>query len=294
MRVTDIYAIAESVTSDDIASTSEVCDVLEISRSAFYSWKSSSNTHRDKSDIELTPKVNTIFRRHRRRYGSRRIVSTLADQGESISRRRVSRIMKTQGLKAIQPKSFKPRGTESRHRLGYNPNLLLQELELNSMNALWVGDITYIPIAEIRFGYLAVLMDRFSRYIVGWQLGDDMTESLVLGALRMAIVNRNPKVGMIHHTDRGGQYAGKNYRGVLRRAGIKQSMSRADNCYDNAFMESCFGTLKNELEIDEYKSMRTAKQELSEYIKYYNVERKHSSLSYLTPSQFETNQLSQI
>ena len=280
--------------SDDIASTSEVCDVLEISRSAFYSWKASSNTYSEESDIELTPKVNTIFRNHRRRYGARRIVSTLADQGESVGRRRVARIMKTQGLKAIQPKSFKPRGTESRHRLGYSPNLLLEELEIKSMNELWVGDITHIQITGIRFGYLAILLDRFSRRIVGWQLSDDMTESLVLAALRMAIVNRNPERGLIHHTDRGGQYAGKNYRGVLRRAGVKQSMSRADNCYDNAFMESCFGTLKNELEIDEYKNMQTATKELSEYINYYNVERKHSSLSYLTPSQFETNQLSQI
>ena len=200
--------------------------------------------------------------------------------------------MKNQGLTAIQPKSFKPRGTESRHRLGYNQNLLLEEPEVKSLNALWVGDITYIPITEIRFGYLAILMDRFSRYIVGWQLSDDMTESLVLDAIRMAVANRQPAVDLIHHTDRGGQYAGKSYRGVLRRAGIKQSMSRADNCYDNAFVESCFGTLKNELEIDEYKNMRTATKQLSEYINYYNVQRKHSSLSYLTPSQFEKNQLS--
>ena len=111
--------------------------------------------------MELTPKVNVIFRHHRRRYGTRRIVSTLADQGESIGRRRVEKIMKIQGLKAIQPKSFKPRGTESRHRLGYKPNLLLDALDVESMNQLWVGDITYIPITETRFGYLAILMDRF-------------------------------------------------------------------------------------------------------------------------------------
>ena len=242
--------------------------------------------------MELTPKVNVIFRHHRRRYGTRRIASTLADQGESIGRRRVAKIMQIQGLKAIQPKSFKPRGTESRHRLGYSPNLLLNALDVKSMNQLWVGDITYIPITEIRFGYLAILMDRFSRCIVGWKLNNDMTESLVLDAIRMAIATRSPKKGLIHHTDRGGQYAGKNYRGVLRRASINQSMSRADNCYDNAFMESCFGTLKNELELDEYKSMRVATNELSEYIHYYNSERKHSSLSYLTPNQFESNQLS--
>jgi transposase InsO family protein len=239
--------------------------------------------------MELTPKVNLIFRMHRRRYGTRRIASTLADQGDRIGRRRIAKIMKTQGLVAIQPKSFKPRGTESRHRLGYSPNLLMEAQEVRALNTLWVGDITYIPINEIRFGYLAVLMDRFSRRIVGWKLSDDMTEPLVLETIRMAIANRTPRKGLIHHSDRGGQYAGKNYRSVLRRACIKQSMSRADNCYDNAFMESCFGTLKNELEIDEYKTMRSATKELSEYVGYYNTERKHSSIDYLTPNQFEAN-----
>ncbi len=286
----DIYAIAEAVTQDEIASTLEVCAVLDISRSAFYLWKGSIPTTREEKNMELTPKVNLIFRMHRRRYGTRRIVSTLADQGERIGRRRIAKIMKTQGLVAIQPKSFKPRGTESRHRLGYSPNLLTEAQEVKSLNTLWVGDITYIPITEIRFGYLAVLMDRFSRRIVGWKLSDDMTEPLVLETIRMAIANRTPRKGLIHHSDRGGQYAGKNYRSVLRRACIKQSMSRADNCYDNAFMESCFGTLKNELEIDEYKTMRSATKELSEYVGYYNAERKHSSIDYLTPNQFEANQ----
>jgi len=283
--------VAEAVTNDDIASTQEVCDVLEISRSAFYSWRSAPITKRDSADMKLIPKVNTIFRFHRRRYGTRRIASTLADQGEIVGRRRVAKIMKSQGLIAIQPKSFQPRGTESRHRLGYSPNLLLDAREVTSINKLWVGDITYIPIAEIRFGYLAILMDRFSRRVVGWKLCDDMTETLVLEAMRMAITNRSPTVGLIHHSDRGGQYAGKSYRGVLRRANISQSMSRADNCYDNAFMESCFGTLKNELEIDEYTNMRIATNEISGYLDYYNVDRKHSSLNYLTPNQFESTQL---
>ena len=283
--------MAEAVTNDDIASTQEVCDVLEISRSAFYSWRSAPITKRDSADMKLIPKVNTIFRFHRWRYGTRRIASTLADQGEIVGRRRVAKIMKSQGLIAIQPKSFKPRSTESRHRLGYSPNLLLDAREVTSINKLWVGDITYIPIAEIRFGYLAILMDRFSRRVVGWKLCDDMTETLVLEAMRMAITNRSPTVGLIHHSDRGGQYAGKSYRGVLRRANISQSMSRADNCYDNAFMESCFGTLKNELEIDEYTNMRIATNEISGYLDYYNVDRKHSSLNYLTPNQFESTQL---
>ncbi|MEL6896723.1 MAG: IS3 family transposase, partial [Planctomycetota bacterium] len=147
--------------------------------------------------------------------------------------------------------------------------------------------ITYVPIRDIGFGYLAVLMDRFSRRIVGWDFRDDMTEQLTLAALRMAIGKMQPAVGLIHHSDRGGQYAGKRYRGVLKRAAIQQSMSRAGDCYDNAFMESCFGTIKTELEMTEYNSIAEAETALAEYLRYYNEERSHSSLGYLSPVQFE-------
>ena len=132
-------------------------------------------------------------------------------------------------------------------------------------------------------------MDLFSRRIVGWHLKDDMTESLVLAALRLAIKERQPSEGLIHHTDRGGQYAGNDYRAVLRRAGIRQSMSRADNCYcyDNLFKESFFGTFKTELELTEYRDIQEALREAASYIRYYNLERKHSALEYLTPARFE-------
>ena len=205
----------------------------------------------------------------------------------SCSRQRVAKLMKTAGLKAIQPKSFKPRTTESRHHLGYSANLLLDLEEPSTPHRLWVGDITYIPVERMGFGYLAVLMDRFTRRIVGWDFRDDMTEALTLCALKKSIRTIQPAVDLIHHTDRGGQYAGKAYRKVLRRAQMLQSMSRAGDCYDNAFMESCFGTIKNELEMTEYKSIKQAKRELTEYIHYYNTQRRHSSLGYLTPAQFE-------
>ena len=155
------------------------------------------------------------------------------------------------------------------------------------MNQLWVGDITYIPIRELQFGYLAVLMDRCSRRIIGWKLGKDMTESIVLSSLRSAIKSRRPSPGLIHHTDRGGQYAGKEYRRTIKLAALKQSMSRAGDCYDNAFMESCFGTIKMELEMTEYENSSTALKEIRAFIAYYNTQRKHSSIGYLTPSQFE-------
>lgn len=130
-------------------------------------------------------------------------------------------------------------------------------------------------------------MDRYSRRIVGWALEEDMTESLVMTSLRRAIAERQPPTDLIHHTDRGGQYASVRYRRILRRASMRQSMSRAGDCYDNAFMESCFGTIKTELQMTDYPTCRAAMKDLSEYIQYYNTERKHSAIGYLTPSQFE-------
>lgn len=264
-----------------------MCRILEISKSGYYAWRRATPTRREDDDLELAPLVGAIFHRHRRRYGTRRIVEELRDMDHACGRRRVAKLLKTQGLKAIQPKSFKPRTTESRHRLGYSPNLLLDFEGTDRIDQLWVGDITYISIQGGPFSYLATLMDRFSRRIVGWQLVEDMTEKLVLDALTAAIRTRQPGPGLMHHTDRGGQYAGAEYRSVLRRAEMRQSMSRADNCYDNAFMESCFGTFKTELEMTEYENHATALEEIKSYIAYYNLQRKHSAIGYLTPAQFE-------
>ncbi len=288
--MSELYPTVEAIALEKEFTVRSVCEVLQLEPSSYYAWRRNDPTVRTLRNDELLPLVKAIFWKHRRRYGARRIVEELADQGEPVSERTVAKLLKTAGLRAIQPKSFKPRTTDSRHRLGYSPNLLEDMAELTSINQLWVGDITYVPLRRGVFCYAAILMDRFSRMIVGWNLLDNMTEQLVLPVLRGAIAERQPLPGLIHHTDRGGQYAAHVYRGVLRRAAMRQSMSREGNVYDNAFMESCFGTIKTELEMVDYESIAQATREIGEYICYYNLERKHSSLEYLTPHQFEASQ----
>lgn len=287
--MTEIYPVAQGIIEEEIASEREICEFLDFARSPFQRWKRFDLSPLEEEDKRLLPLIVKSFHTHRRRYGSRRIMDDLRDQGFSLGRRRVAKLMEVAGISAIQPKSFKPRTTESKHNLGYNENLIMNLEELKQLNRLWVGDITYIPIQAIQFGYLAVLMDRFSRSIVGWKLGTDMSEQIVIASLRAAIKTRKPTAGLIHHSDRGGQYAGKKYRRMIKRADMRQSMSRAGDCYDNAFMESCFGTIKTELEMTEYKNYGEALKDIRSYISYYNFERKHSSIGYQTPFQFEQN-----
>ena len=206
----------------------------------------------------------------------------------------MARLLKLRGLQPIQPKSFKPKTTDSRHGLGFSPNLLSGRPFPTAINQVWVGDITYIPVGtrvgKSRFGYMAAVVDLYSRRIVGWEYKTSLEEELVLSALQRSIRRRQPEPGLVMHTDRGGQYASKRYRGMLRRSGIAQSMSAAATCYDNAFMESCFGTIKNELEMVEYRTHGDAVRELTEYVRYYNEERLHSSLGYVSPAEFERKQ----
>jgi putative transposase len=266
---------------------SVLCETLGVSRSAYYAWRHHESSPRGREDNRLKPMIRAIFRENRRRYGARRITKDLLARSAACSRRRAGRLMRQMGLVAIQPRSFKPRTTDSRHTLGYSPNLLVDAPPASRLNQRWVGDITYVPLSGGDFLYLALLMDLYSRLIVGWDLQDHMQESLVLATLRAAIALRQPPPGLIHHTDRGGQYAGTLYRGLLARARMRQSMSRADDCYDNAFMESCFGTIKTELEMKPYRSEQVARKEIAAYIRYYNTRRRHSALNYMTPEEFE-------
>lgn len=291
--MSDVYAGIDQLVIADRCAAAAVCNLLEVSRSGFYAWRRQEETQRAQRDCVLLPEIRKIFWRHKRRYGARRISKELSIQGVSCGVARAGRLMKTQGLWAIQPKSYRPKTTQSRHRLGYNENLLRDEKFPQRIDAVWVADITYIPLDSRMsgrgFDYLAVLMDLCSRRIVGWEYGSSMDEELVLGALRRAIRERQPRAGLIHHSDRGGQYASKRYRDVLRRAGVRQSMSAAESSYDNAFMESCFGTLKTELELTEYGGSAEGLREVKSYVGYYNMERRHSSLGYVSPAEFERN-----
>jgi putative transposase len=283
-----VYALVEQLTLEGPFSVAAVCNTLVVSRAGYYAWRSAAASARQQRDRELMPLVRNIFCKHKRRYGARRIAVELVAAGEPCGVDRVAKLLKIQGLKAIQPKSFKPKTTDSRHALGYSPNLLLNAPPPVRINQVWVADITYIPLRSSRFAYLALLMDLFSRRVIGWSLAEHMSEPLVLDALQHAIRARQPRPGLIHHSDRGGQYAGRDYRGVLRRAAMRQSMSRAGNCYDNAFLESCFGTIKTELEMTEYEDSSQARNEIAGYLAYYNAERRHSALDYLSPIAFET------
>lgn len=264
-----------------------VCQTLGVSRAGYYAQAHGGVCLRQQEDTRLALLIRQIFWEHKRRYGARRIAAELAARGESCGPGRVGRLLQQLGLQAIQPRSFRPRTTQSRHPLGYSPNLLLEAAPPTGINQVWLGDITFVPLAGARFAYLALLMDLYSRRIIGWELDEHMAETLVLAALRQAIAGRQPDPGLVHHSDRGGQYAGGEYRQVLARARMEQSMSRPDNCYDNAFMESCFGTLKTELEMQVYPDLRTAYAEIHEYLCYYDRKRRHSSLHYLTPWEFE-------
>jgi putative transposase len=213
-----VYAVIEQLTLPGTFPVAIVCDTLQVSRAGYYAWRCDAESARAQRDRELLPLVRDIFWRHKRRYGARRIAVELVARGQPCGVDRVAKLLKIQGLRAIQPKSFVPKTTDSRHTLGYSPNLLLNALAPTRINQVWVADITYLPLRSQGFAYLALAMDLFSRRVLGWDLAAQMTETLVLETLRQAIRLRQPGPRLIHHSDRGGQYAGRQYRAVLRRS----------------------------------------------------------------------------
>lgn len=261
-----------------------LCRALEVSRSGYYAWK-----ERPARQDQLAPQVEEVFRQNSRRYGSRRITAELREQ-TVIGRHRVRRLMREQGLRAIQPRRFVPRTTDSRHGQRMSPNLLLKrEIIVDRPRQVIVGDITYLPLQNGQWAYLATWMDLFSRKILGWQVASSMTAELVIEALKKAIIREHLPAGLIVHSDRGGQYVDAELRNLLKRQGFEQSMTRADETYDNAHAESLFSRYKTELlEDGAFCDLEQARSETFAYIEgYYNRTRRHSALGYLSPENFE-------
>lgn len=285
-----------------------LCQTLAVSRSRYYEWlkptPSPAPIELDTQPTQVEKMANTqqikdLFSLHRRRYGTRRLVDAMKDRGVKVSRDFVRKVLVNNGLKPIQPRSFVPRTTDSRHTLGYSPNLLLDRPRPTGPNQIWVSDITYIPLANGKWLYLAVWVDLWSRRVVavprpGWCLADHMRDELVITALRRALLGRQPADGLLLHSDRGGQYASKDFRKLLAGKHL-QSMSRAGECYDNATAESFWSRLKAEVvESGVFLSLDDARVELGEYIdNYYNAIRKHSGIGYCSPVQFEFKHMSQ-
>ena len=269
-----------------------LCEVLEVNRSCYYAWQKGQTYRITDKHKTMENRVIDVFHQHKRRYGARRIVAELRNQGVKLSRYKARKLLGGNGLKAIQPRSFVPKTTDSRHTYRISPNLLKERPAPVAVNEAWVGDITYIPMADGSFRYLSVWMDLFSRKIVGWDLQDHMRESLVIASLRKATGCRKIKPGLLIHSDRGGQYAGTRFRQILDRYHkMLQSMSGADNPYDNAYMESFFSRFKAELlEGGVFRNAEDARSKIFEFIElYYNPVRLHSSIDYLSPNAFEKN-----
>ena len=240
------------------------------------------------SNRQVEKDVEEVFKAHKRRYGSRRIVSELKDRSISIGRHKVSRILRKKGLCAIQPKSFVPRTTTGSN-LYRSPNLLLERPKVERINEVWVGDITYLPIQSGGWVYLSNWLDLYSRKIVGWSVMEHMEDELVVKSLIQGVTRDRPESGLIIHADGGGQYKSNRFRIVLDKHEFEQSMTRKDNHYDNATAESLFSRLKAELlEGGKFRNIHEAQLECFDYIEnYYNIKRKHSQLGYKSPIQFE-------
>jgi len=271
-------------------SITRLCYVLSVSKSGYYAWIARPESPRTKEDKALLERITTHHKNSRKTYGYRRIHEDLHDEGVSIGETRVRRLMKENGIKPKVKRKFKVT-TDSNHTNQIHENKLDRNFSPESLNQSWVSDITYIPTKE-GWLYLAVIMDLFSRKIIGWAMDCRIQESLTIRALKMALFRRKIKSPLLLHSDRGGQYAAKNYQSILSNNGITCSMSRKGNCWDNAPMESFFHTLKVELVHHEsFKTREEAKQAIFDYIEvFYNRQRRHSAINYKSPEQFELMQ----
>ena len=264
-----------------------LCSVLAVSRSGFYAWQRRAEPKRRAADRQLGVEVVAIHKQSRKTYGSPRIHQDLQKRGVRVGRKRIERVLREQGLEGRRPRRYR-RTTDSGHSLPVVPNRLERKFEVACPNRVWVGDITYLQTAEGSL-YLAVLLDLFSRRVVGWALSPSLERGLALEALARALSSRRPPAGLIHHSDRGSQYASLDYREQLAAHRIEASMSRKGNCWDNAVAESFFATLKVELVTSStFTTFTQAERAIADYIdNFYNRQRRHSTLDYLCPVEFE-------
>lgn len=268
-----------------------MCEILGVSKSGYYAWLKRPKSEQKKRKEKLVGQIKRVHLESRRIYGSPKITKQLNSEGVSISERTVSRYMKEEEIRSKTVKKYKAT-TNSNHNLPVYPNLLEQQFEVERPGQAWVADITYIWTSE-GWLYLATIMELFSRRIIGWSMAERMTKELVIAALKRAIQTQPPTHGLIHHSDRGSQYASKEYQQLLQDNGIITSMSRKGNCYDNACIESFHGVIKKELIFHEkYTTREQAKRSIVEYIvSFYNYKRIHSFNNYMAPVAYEKQYL---
>jgi transposase InsO family protein len=266
-----------------------MCKVLGVSKSGYYKWLSESQkdqTARLGYKENLRCAIAKSYYLSRGTYGSPRIYDDLIEEGFVVSKKTVGRIMKEMGLKAILKIPYVVT-TDSNHDLPVYPNLVKRNFNVNNANEVWVTDITYIRTSE-GWLYLSCVMDLYSRKIVGWAIEDNMKKELVIKSMRRALITRQPSGGLIHHSDRGSQYCSTEYTAILLNSGIQISMSRKGDPYDNACIESFHATIKKEMVYrSKFSTRREGISAINSYILWYNERRKHSTLGYLSPNQFE-------
>ena len=268
----------------------KMCEVLEVSRGGFYTWLRSPESERSHANRALLTEIRIAFDRSRQTYGSPRLAIELNESGVSCSENRVARLMRLGGIRAVSKRKYRVT-TNSKHKHPVAENLLNRQFSADRPNAVWLSDITYVWTSE-GWLYLAGVIDLHSRMLVGWSMSHRITAELTLKALRQAINRREVKPDLMHHSDRGGQYAATEYQKLLAKTEMICSMSRKGDCWDNAPMESFFATLKTELVYrEQFKTRQEAKAKIFEYIEvFYNRQRRHSSLGYKSPVDFERRQ----
>jgi putative transposase len=265
-----------------------MCRVLQVSRSGYYAWRKRAPSVTAERQTKLTDEIRAAHQRSRSVYGSPRVHRDLVEADVRCSKNTVAKLMRAAGLRSKMRRRFRVHTTDSRHGHPIAPNRLNRAFCQSQTDQAWAADITYVRTGE-GWLYLAVVIDLCSRKIVGWATSDSLAAELCMRALEMAVQQRQPRQTVLHHSDRGVQYACDDYQGLLTRHGLQPSMSRRGNCYDNAVTESFFGTLKTELVHHErYATREAARQSLFEYIEvFYNRQRRHSSLGYVSPAEYE-------